>query len=149
MRLLRGVLYLHAGLWFGIGVLLALWPRSLQSWFGQPPYVEHAWVRMAGILAAGTTMYMVLVAHRAEELWWWSWGFVLMSGAVAGLLTINAAFGVPEGGGAAVWWTLALGQWALASALLLGMQSASRERPTDRHAPAPARDPHPRRGRRA
>jgi len=148
MRLLRGTLYLHAGLWFGLGLLLALAPRTLQSWFDQPPYAEHAWVRLGGILLAGMALYMVLVAHRAEDLWWWSWGFVLTGGAVAGLLTLNAAFGVPEGGGAAVWWTLALGEWALASSVLLGMQRASRERPTDRYAPAPARDPHPKRRKR-
>ena len=148
MRLLRGTLYLHAGLWFGLGVLLALGPRTLQSWFDQPPYVEHAWVRVVGILLVGTALHMVLVAHRVEELWWWCWGFVLTGGAVAGVLTLNAAFGVPPRGGGAVWWALALGQWALASSVLVGMQRASRERPTDRYAPAPARDPHPERRKR-
>lgn len=145
MRLLRGTLYLHAGAWFLLGVLLGLYPRALQSWFGQPPSPELAWARMTGILFVGMALVMVLVGHRAEELWWWSWAFVLTTGTAAALLTLNAAFGVPGGGSSAIWWALAIGHWTLASALLLGMQRASREKPPDRYAPAPARDPHPRR----
>lgn len=145
MRLLRGTLYLHAAAWLALGLLLTLYPRALQVWFGQPPYAEHAWVRLVGIMAVGAALYMVLVGHRAEELWWWVWGFVLTTGAAAGLLTLNAAFGVPPEGSSAVWWVLAIGHWGLASALLIGMQRASRERPPDRYQPAPARDPHPKR----
>lgn len=145
MRPLKGTLYVHAAVWFVLGVVLAIWPGLLQSWFGQPPYPDRAWVRLAGILMAGFSLQMVLVGHRVEEIWWWSWGFVFTTGAVAALLTLNAAFGVPPGAGAAVWWVLAVGHWVLGSALLLGMQRASRERPPDRFEPAPARDPHPKR----
>ncbi|HZD18624.1 MAG TPA: hypothetical protein VE669_10830, partial [Actinomycetota bacterium] len=148
MRPLRGALYLHAAAWFGLGLVLALWPRVLQAWLGQPPYPEHAWVRIVGILLVGASLQMVLVGHRVEELWWWSWSFVFTTGSVAALLTLNAAFGVPEGGASTVWWVLALAHWGLASLLLLAMQRAATERPLDRHRPAPARDPHPRRPRR-
>ncbi|HEX6262500.1 MAG TPA: hypothetical protein VF097_06590 [Actinomycetota bacterium] len=147
MRLLRGALYAHALAWIVLGALLAIWPGVLQSWLGQPPYVDRAWVRLVGVQAVGLALFMVLVGHRLEELWWWSWGFVLTTGAVAAVLTLNAAFGLPQGADAVLWWVLAIGHWALGSATLVGMSRAARERPTDRYAPAPARDPHPR-GRR-
>lgn len=148
MRLLRGTLYAHALAWLVVGAILALWPGLLQSWLGQPPYLERAWVRLTGVQAIGLALFMVLVGHRVEELWWWAWGFVLTTGAVAAVLTLNAAFGLPAGASATVWWALAIAHWALGSATLIGMSRAARERPTDRYAPAPARDPHPRRKRR-
>lgn len=147
MRLLRGTLYAHALAWIGSGAVLALWPGVLQSWLGQPVYADRAWVRIAGVQAVGLALFMVLVGHEVEERWWWAWGFVLTTGAVAAVLTLNAAFGLPAGAGSTIWWVLAVGHWALASGLLIGMSRAARERPTDRSAPAPARDPHPRRRR--
>lgn len=147
MRLLRGTLYAHALLWIALGALLAVWPGVLSSLLGQPRYADHAWVRLAGVQAMGMALLMVLVGHRLEELWWWTWAFVLTTGAVAAILTLNAGFGLPEGASAAPWWALAVVHWALGSATLVGMSRAARERPTDRYAPAPARDPHPR-GRR-
>jgi len=148
MRLLRGTLYAHALAWMATGIVLALWPGLLYSLLGQPAYPDYAWVRIVGVQAVGLALFMVLVGHRVEELWWWAWGFVLTTGAVAAVLTLNAAFGLPSGASATVWWGLAIGHWALGSAMLLGMSRAARERPTDRYAPAPARDPHPRRKRR-
>lgn len=147
MRLLRGTLYAHALLWIAMGAFLALGPGLLHSLLGQPAYVENAWVRLVGIQAAGMALFMILVAHRVEELWWWAWGFVLTTGAVAALLTLNAAFSLPDGASAAAWWVLALAHWGLGSSMLVGMSRAARERPTDRYEPAPARDPHPRRRR--
>jgi hypothetical protein len=129
MRLLRGVLYLHALVWTVVGVALAVWPGLLQSALGQPIYVEHAWVRLFGVQAVGLAMVMVLVGHRVEELWWWSWAFVFATAGVAAVATLNAAFDLPAGARAPVWWTLALVAWTLASGLLVAMSRAAQERP--------------------
>jgi hypothetical protein len=147
MRTLRGVLYLHALAWFLVGGLLALWPGVLQA-LGQPEYVDRVWVRLFGAQSVGLALFMVLVGHRVEDLWWWSWGFVPATGAVAALLTLNAAFSLPLEASAPVWWVLALVSWAFAFALVLGLSRAAQERPPHKHEPAPARDPHPR-GRRS
>lgn len=148
MRLFRRAIYLHALAWFLVGAILALYPRAAQVFLGQPEYVEHAWVRLFGVQAVGLALVMVLVGHRAEELWWWGWAVALSTGAVAAVCTLNAAFGVPAGGRAAGWWGLAIGAWGLGSFLLLGMQRAAAERPPEAHPVAPARDPHPKRRRR-
>jgi hypothetical protein len=139
MSLLRRFLYLHALAWFLPGALLAVYPRILQVLLDQPDYVEGAWVRLFGAQAVGLSLLMVLVGHRAEELWWWSWAFVLTTGAVAALFTLNAAFGVPPGGSSIIWWVLAAASWLLGSSLLVGLQAAARDRPPHRHAPAPPR----------
>lgn len=146
MRTLRGVLYLHALAWFLLGSMLVAWPGVLQA-LGQPEYVEAAWVRLFGAQSIGLALFMVLVGHRADDLWWWSWGFVPPTGGAAILLTLHAGFGLPSGAHAALWWILAAVAWGFAFALLVGLSRAALERPPHRHEPAPARDPHPRRRR--
>ncbi len=131
VALLRRILYLGALAWLVVGVVLAVYPVILQRLLGQPGYTEHAWVRLFGIQAVGLALLMVLVGHRAEELWWWSWAFVLITGAVALLFTLNAAFGLPDGAGSALWWALAIGAWALGGSLLVGLSSAARRGPPD------------------
>ena len=42
----------------------------MKTVFGQVPYSEYAWVRFAGLEAFGLALLMVLVAHRAAEVWW-------------------------------------------------------------------------------
>lgn len=144
MALLRTLLYAHAGVWALVGVGLAVIPKAiLNGLFDQPNPPEYAWIRLVGILLIGLALFMVLVAHRVEELWWWSWGFVLSTGAVAALFTLNAAFGVDEGASSVLWWVGALVSWGLASGTLLGLSRAGREKPPDRFEPAPARTPRP------
>jgi len=144
MALLRTLLYAHAGAWALAGAGLAVLPRAiLHGLFDQSDLPEYAWVRLAGILLIGLALFMVLVAHRVEELWWWSWGFVLSTGAAAALFTLNAAFGLEEGASSVLWWVAALVSWGLASGTLLGLARAAQERPLERFEPAPARKPRP------
>ena len=144
MDLLRTVLYLHAGIWGLVGLGLAIVPRPIvQGFFDRPELAEYEWVRLVGILLLGLAMQMVLVGHRVEELWWWSWGFALSTGGVAALCVLRAAFGPDEAYQGLLWWLAGLVSAGLASALLLGMSRAGRERPLDRFEPAPARKPRP------
>ena len=141
MALLRTLLYAHAGLWALVGAALGLVPRFVL--FGQADVGEYAWVRLAGVLLVGLALFMVLVAHRIEDLWWWAWGFVITTGVAAALFTINAAFGVEAGDSSVLWWAGALLSWTLASGMLLGLSRAAREKPLERFEPAPARKPRP------
>src|SRR5207247_837321 len=92
---LRRVLYLQAALWVLVGVALAAVPRFvLVTLFDQPPHQEVAWLRALGVESIGLALVTVLVAHRVEELWWWSWAFVLVAAATAAVALLNAAFGL-------------------------------------------------------
>ncbi len=130
MSALRRTLYLQAGVWGGVGLALAVAPRwVLGSVFGQPVYPDDAWFRVVGLQAIGLAMVMVLVAHRIRELWWWSWGFCLITVGIAAVTLLNAAFGLAPGEPATLWWTFAAVASAFAFALLYGLAATARENP--------------------
>lgn len=127
MALLRRILYVNALVWFLAGAVLTPYPQILQRLLGQPDYVEGVWARLFGAQAVGLALLMVLVGHRAESVWWWSWAFALTIGAVAALFTLNAAFGLPDDASSVIWWVLAGVSWALGGSLLVGLSRAARE----------------------
>ncbi len=130
VTLLRRVLYLQALAAAIPAVGLVALPRwVLVTLLAQPGYVDYAWVRVVGVQALGLAMVIVLVAQRIEDLWWWSWAFVVGTGAVAAVTTLHAAFGVPAGAAAWPWWAVALGSWAFGAAQLWGIGRAGLERP--------------------
>ena len=130
MNALRRTLYLQAAVWGLVGAALAVAPRLvLVSLFGQPPLNEPAWVRLLGIHAVAVAMLMVLVAHRIEDLWWWAWGFCLVTAGVAVVTLINAAFGLAPGEPATLWWVFAGVTSAFAFALLYGLAVTATQNP--------------------
>ena len=89
------MLYLQAGVWGLAGLVLTVAPRfALVTIFDQPRHQEFAWLRLFGLQAVGLAMFMVLVAHRVEELWWWSWAFAFVTTAMAAVVVLNAAIGL-------------------------------------------------------
>jgi hypothetical protein len=74
-------------------------------------------------------MLMVLVAHRAEDVWWWSWAFVIPTGLIAVVAALNASISLPELSSSVLWWLLAGISTALVAGLFLGLARTSRERP--------------------
>jgi hypothetical protein len=130
MNALRRVLYLEAGVWAVVGSALALAPRFvLITVFDQPPQGEFTWLRLYGIQAVGLAMLMVLVAHRIEELWWWSWSFAMVTAATAAVVVLNAAFGLSPSQSSSLWWLFGLVALAFSFALLYGLFVSSREQP--------------------
>lgn len=130
VSLLRRVLYLQALVSAVTAVALLAFPRFLLvSVLGQPEYVDYAWVRLTGAASVSLALLMVLVGHRAEELWWWSWAFVAGTVAGAAVVTLHAAFGLPPGAAAWGWWTAAVLTWGFAGALVIGLARAGVERP--------------------
>ena len=108
MKLLRRVLVWQAALWASFGLVLLIAPGwVIETVFDQPPLGEEAWLRVAGVMAIALGGMMVLVSHRAEDLWWWSWTFVLLEVGASVVLVLNALVGVPEGAASWPWWLLA------------------------------------------
>jgi len=107
VRRLRRVLIWQAALWAGFGLILVIAPGwVIESVFDQPPLGEEAWIRVSGVMAIALAGLMVLVANRVEDLWWWSWSFVILAVASTVVLVLNALVGVPEGSPAWPWWLL-------------------------------------------
>lgn len=130
MRLLRRVLIWQAALWGAFGLVLVVAPGPLvQTLFGQPPLGEDAWLRAGGVLAIAMAGQMVLVARRIEDLWWWSWTFVLLEVATAVVFLLNALVGLPDGAPAWPWWGLGSVNAAVAAIELSALARAGTERP--------------------
>lgn len=127
---LRRVLYVQAAAWAVAGLSLAIVPRVVVATvFGQARPVGDAWVRSIGVQAFGYALLMVLVGHRVEELFWWSWAFAIVTTGLAAVSLLNAAFGLAAGDSGALWWTFGVITAVFAFALLYGLFLASQEQP--------------------
>jgi hypothetical protein len=130
MNALRRTLYLQAAVWAAAGLAIAVAPRFvLVTLFDQPQSREYAWLRLFGVQAVSLAMLMVLVAHRIEELWWWSWTFAFMTAITTATVLLNAAFGASAGQSSLLWWLFSVVALAFSLALLYGLFVASREQP--------------------
>jgi hypothetical protein len=130
MEVLRRALYFQALIAALSGVALIAIPRViLVTLFGQPQYPDYAWVRLFGIASVGLALLSVLVAQKVEDLWFWSWAFVIEVVGQAVIVTLHAAFGLPRGAAAWPWWALAALLWLIAAALLWGIGRAGTEAP--------------------
>jgi hypothetical protein len=127
--ILRRVLYLDALLSAITAIAVVAVPHYVISMlFGQPQYPDYGVPRLFGVCLFTLALLMVLVAQRIDELWWWSWAFVIFEFGGAAVGTIHAAFGVPAGAPAWPWWLLAAGSWTLCFALLWGLAVAGAAR---------------------
>jgi hypothetical protein len=125
VAILRRVLYLDALLSAVFGFAVAAVPRFLiVTLFGQPEHPDYAVARLLGVSLFSLALLMVLVAQRIDELWWWSWAFVIFEFGGAAVSTVHAAFGVPTGAPVWPWWLLAAGSWILCFALVWGLAVA-------------------------
>ena len=79
--------------------------------------------------AVGLAMLMVLIAHRIEDVWWWSWAFALVTTAMAAVTLLNVAFGLGPHQPAGLWWLLSAIFVLFALSLLFGLYAASQEQP--------------------
>ncbi len=130
MRVLRRFLYLMAAVNVLVGLALAILPKFVtKSMFGQVALPEYAWVRIGGIQALGLAMLQVLVAQRSNEVWWWSWAFVIVEGLIAVVAALNALFGLDPGSSAVLWWLIAVVNGALTAGLLWGIGKTGQDRP--------------------
>jgi hypothetical protein len=130
VSILRRVLYLDSLVTGVVGLLLALVPRFLiETVFGQPPSPDDAVYRLLGVALIFASLLMVLIGHRAEDVWWWCWAFVFFEAGLAVVSLLNAALGVPPAAAAWPWWTLGLVSLGFAAAFVWGIGRAGIERP--------------------
>jgi hypothetical protein len=129
MSALRRTLYLGAATTAFPGLVMAIAPRFFVVVVArQLALPDYAGVRMMGVGAVVGGMLMVLVAHKAEDVWWWSWAFVIGAAGIALIALFRALLG-PDQGSALSWWLLAAGSAVFAASLVWGLFLASQERP--------------------
>jgi ABC-type Fe3+-siderophore transport system permease subunit len=129
MNALRRALYVEAAVWALAGLALSIAPGSVLVRLFDQPKTDPAWLRIVGIQAFVLAMLMVLVAHRIEDLWWWSWAFALATVGVSAVVVLNAAFGLNPGQPALFWWLFSAVAIASALGLLAGLFISSQEQP--------------------
>jgi hypothetical protein len=130
VTLMRRLLTSAAALWAAFGFVLLVAPSWLvETVLDQVALAEDTWLRVAGLMAVALAAQMVLIAHRVEELWWWSWTFVLLEAGTAVLLFVNAIAGVPAGASAWPWWILGALNGAIAALELVALARIGIERP--------------------
>jgi hypothetical protein len=127
MTPLRRVLYLDALLTAtGSFALLAV-PGWFLDVLGQPALADQAWVRLLGVAGFVLALMMVLVGHRAEDLWWWCWAFVILEAGSAAVASLHLLLGLPEGTASWPWWALAGISWLFTGGFLWGIAQAGTE----------------------
>jgi hypothetical protein len=130
MDALKRGLYLQAALWAFMGLALAIAPKfALVRVFAQPPFYDYAWLRILGLQSFGLALFMVLVGHRVDDLWWWAWAFELINVSLVVVVVVNAVLGRAPGEPSALWWVVSALALAEAFGLLYGLFVASREQP--------------------
>ena len=128
MAILRRALLAFAGVWALCGVAIAVVPRwLLVTWFDQASYPDYTYVRVCGIAALGSAALALMISRRLEEVWWWSWAFVLEAGLTAVVTGLHGALSGTEGPW--FWWLFALTNGVLVGGLLLGIARAGVEQP--------------------
>ena len=130
MAILRRALLVFASVWAVSGIAIALVPRwLLVTWFDQPPYPDYAYVRVCGVAALGSAALALMISRRLDEVWWWSWAFVLEAGATALVTGLHALVSVPDGTASWFWWLFAAANAAIAALLVAGIARAGVEKP--------------------
>ena len=130
MELLKRVLILQAAVWAVAGLAIALAPGFvLVTLFDLPEPPDFGYVRVAGVCALSLAMLMLLLSRRLDDLWWWSWAFVVAAAGTAVVALLNALFGLPDGASPLLWWLFAAASAAFTAGLLAGLARAGTERP--------------------
>jgi hypothetical protein len=129
MATLRRALYASAAVWFLSGLGIAAAPHFwLVTVFDQVGYPDFAYVRFAGTEGIALSLLMVMVANHLEDNWWWSWAFVIATGAMAIVAIVNVAAGLPHGSSSGLWWLIFATNGLLVLGLLYGLAKTGTER---------------------
>ena len=132
MKLLRRVLYWQAALWAATAAALVAAPGWLvEKVLDQPPLGEDAWLRITGVTAFALALLMVLVAHHLDDVWWWTWAFVVLEAGTAAIFVLNALAGLGERAAAWPWWLLGAVNLLVGALELTGLARAGTERQID------------------
>ena len=130
MSLLRRVLGIGGAVLVLVGIPLALIPGTiLERLLGQRPIGDDVWIRILAVALIVLGLFHVLIIRKLDEVWWWSWAFVIFDGASAVVVIVHAAVGVPEGSAAWPWWLYGATSGGFAALYLAGIARAGQEKP--------------------
>jgi len=129
VKLLRRVLLWQAALWALFGLAAAVVPGTVVvDLFDQAPPDDAAFVRLAGIGTFCLALNMVVVAQRIEDVWWFSWTFVILEVGTVAVALANALGARPAGSSAFLWWLLSVAASASLTLLIAGLARTGAER---------------------
>ena len=129
MSLLRRTLSAGAVLLLGLSIPLVLVPGAVvETVLGQAP-TDEVWLRLFGTAGIALALFHVLVLRKLDDLWWWTWAFVLFDALSAVIVVLHAAVGLPAGSSAWPWWLYGAGSAAFAVLYVVGLAKAGQERP--------------------
>jgi hypothetical protein len=132
VNLLRIVLRWQAAASALLGLALLIAPGLfVEGVMGQPPLQEDAWVRLVGVTAVALAAQILLVQRRLEDLWWWTWSFVILELGVAVVFLGTALTGPPKGAPSWPWWSGGAISLVWAGLDLAGLAKAGTERPAE------------------
>jgi hypothetical protein len=142
VKTLRKTLFVHAATWGVVGLLCALFPKTVASLLSSatlatggtvyrfvPETSDGAILRLLGVATSGLAMFAVLVAQKIESVWWWSWALVLTDVVVAIVAVSHVLFGLPEGSTVFPWWVIGVLSFGLAAWLIWGLFKAAQDQP--------------------
>ena len=129
MIILRRTLKAGAALLLVTFVPLGAAPRTVLEMLGQQPVVDTAWLRMFAVAGVVLALLHILVAHRIQDVWWWSWAFALFDAGVATVAIVNATLGLPKGSTAWPWLLFGGVSLVFLALYLIGLARAGREKP--------------------
>jgi hypothetical protein len=129
MIVLRRTLKAGAALLLITFVPLGLAPQTMLDLLGQQPVGDTAWLRLFAVAGIVLALLHILVAHRIQDVWWWSWAFALFDAGTALVTILNAAVGLPEGSTSAPWWLFGGVSVVFLALYLVGLAKAGREKP--------------------
>ena len=129
MTLLRNVLRWQAALWAVTGLALIVAPGVIiDRWLDQPPEMNPVWLRLLGLTCLVLAAQMVLVARKLDEIWWWTWSFVLLEVGTLLIAVVHVLVGVSGHAQAWPWWLLAVVSGGFAAGDVAGLARAGTER---------------------
>ena len=130
MTFLRRVLTAQATLWAAFGFVVGVAPGwLLETVADQPTLTDDAWIRALGVIAVVLALLMVLVSQRLEDVWWWSWAFLITTAAVTTVTGLHLLFGERTGNSNWLWAIFAGVNGLFTVGMLFGLGRAAQEKP--------------------
>jgi len=130
MSLLRRALGVGAVSLLLLSAPLVAVPRTMvETVMGQEQMREDVWIRLFGAGGIALALFHVLILRKLDDLWWWSWAFVIFDGLTSLIVTLHVSTGLPEGSAAWPWWIFGAISALFTALYVVGLAKAGQEKP--------------------
>jgi hypothetical protein len=130
MSLLRRALGVGAVLLLLLSAPLAAVPRTMvETVMGQAQMPEDVWIRLFGAGGIALALFHVLILRKLDDLWWWSWAFVIFDGLTSLIVILHVSTGLSEGSAAWPWWMFGAISALFTALYVIGLAKAGQEKP--------------------